>query len=83
MEQKQYLNVGVDYALWGRLQTARLVYMVVKRMGWHDFLRLAWERGAEALTVEAQETDQAKDDQANDAKQMLSDNTEVVVGVNQ
>ncbi len=73
MEQKQYLNVGVDYALWGRLQTARLVYMVVKRMGWHNFLRLAWERGAEALTVEAQETERAKDDQANDAM-ALSEN---------
>ncbi len=73
MEQKQYLNVGVGYALWVKLQAARLAYMVIKRMGWHDFLRLAWERGAEALTVGAQETEQAKDDQANDAM-ALSEN---------
>ncbi len=55
MEGKQYLNVGVGYALWVKLQAARLAYMVIKRVGWHEFLRLAWERGAEALTVEAEQ----------------------------
>ena len=76
MEQKQYLNVGVDYALWGKLQAARLAYMVVKRMGWHDFLHLAWERGAEALVAEVQrkvEDEQKRADRVADAM-ALSEN---------
>ncbi len=76
MEQKQYLNVGVGYALWVKLQAARLAYMVIKRMGWHDFLRLAWERGAEALKTEAEqvaENEQRRADRVADAM-ALSEN---------
>ena len=60
------LNVRIDTVLLQALLTAHAAWLSVQRVGWHEFLRLAWERGADVLM---REVEWAKDDQANDAKQ--------------
>ena len=49
------LNVRIDTALLQALLMAHAAWLSMRRMGWHEFLRLAWGRGAEVLMREAAE----------------------------
>ena len=48
------LNVRIDTALLQALLVAYAAWLSMQRTGWHEFLRLAWGRGAEALVREAE-----------------------------
>ena len=61
------LNVRIDTALLQALLTAHAAFLSMQYVGWHDFLRLAYGRGADVLMREVAE---------GQARTVLSYNTE-------